>query len=102
LSIYFVTEYDPEFDMGESMFKDIALSRDLVSGYRDYKLKRKNKGKGREQMEEDEDLDSGPKFTVMVLQQSVWPFSARKHNVDLPPYVCGPLLSVDVTIRLYW
>lgn len=62
------------------MFKDISLSRDLGEAYQEYRVKGKGKGKGA-------DENAGPKFSVMVLQQSVWPFSARKQNVDLPTSV---------------
>lgn len=62
------------------MFKDIALSKDLVDGYRDSLTK----GKGKAYDDEEGDV---PKFTVMVLQQSVWPFSAKQQNVDLPKQV---------------
>lgn len=63
------------------MFKDIALSKDLVDGYRDSQAK----GKGKANEEDDEGDD--PKFTVMVLQQSVWPFSTTQQNIDLPQQV---------------
>jgi len=76
-------KYDPEFDMGESMFKDISLSRDLAEAYQEYRLKGKGKEKGAD----------GPKFSVMVLQQSVWPFSARKQNVDLPPHMLDQVVG---------
>ncbi|KAF5376863.1 hypothetical protein D9615_007286 [Tricholomella constricta] len=62
-------KYDPEFGMGEDMFKDLALSRESM---REYHSK----------------LDSespGHKLTAMVLQRSAWPFTVRKASIDLPP-----------------
>jgi cullin 4 len=71
----FHVEYDPEFGMGDHMFNDLALSRELLREYRD-KIA----------------MESSPhQLSVMVLQQSVWPFAARKTSCDLPPFVSGPL-----------
>ncbi|KAF8650599.1 hypothetical protein AX16_005170 [Volvariella volvacea WC 439] len=61
-------KYDPEFGMGEEMFKDLALSRELM---RDYHAR----------------LDAahpGQKLSVMVLQRSAWPFTVQQQSVDLP------------------
>jgi len=66
------TEYDPEFGMAEDMFKDLALSKDLM---RDYHSRLPEKS-------------TGLKLTAMVLQRSAWPFSVEKKTVDLPPTVC--------------
>ncbi|KAH9836648.1 Cullin-domain-containing protein [Rhodofomes roseus] len=65
-------EYDPEFSMGDHMFNDLALSRDLM---REYNEQRTRLGYG----------EAMQKLSVMVLQRSFWPFAARKHDVDLPP-----------------
>ena len=66
-----VVEYDPEFGMGEDMFKDLALSKEMMRECHD-KLP----------------LDSdGRNLTVMVLQRSAWPFSVPKTGIDLPPNV---------------
>ncbi|KAJ3517835.1 hypothetical protein NLJ89_g253 [Agrocybe chaxingu] len=62
-------QYDPEFGMGEEMFKDLALSRESM---RDYHSKLPEDSPGR-------------KLNAMVLQRSAWPFSVQKHSVDLPP-----------------
>ncbi|KAF8060763.1 Cullin family-domain-containing protein [Lyophyllum atratum] len=62
-------EYDPEFGMGEDMFKDLALSRESIREYHSR-------------------LDSrsaGHKLSAMVLQRSAWPFTVQKTTVDLPP-----------------
>lgn len=64
-------DYDPEFGMGEEMFKDLALSRESMREYHS-KL--------------DED-SPGQKLNAMVLQRSAWPFTVQKHSVDLPPNV---------------
>ncbi|KAF8168514.1 Cullin family-domain-containing protein [Crassisporium funariophilum] len=61
--------YDPDFGMGEDMFKDLALSRDSM---RDYHAR----------LPED---SPGHDLTAMVLQRSAWPFAAQQHVVDLPP-----------------
>ncbi|GLB36813.1 putative cullin family protein [Lyophyllum shimeji] len=61
-------QYDPEFGMGEDMFKDLALSREAMREYHS-KL----------------DIQSaGHKLTAMVLQRSAWPFSVQKTSIDLP------------------
>ncbi|KAG6909083.1 hypothetical protein DXG01_002064 [Tephrocybe rancida] len=61
-------QYDPEFGMGEDMFKDLALSREAMREYHS-KLDIEN---------------SGHKLSVMVLQRSSWPFAVQKTKVDLP------------------
>jgi cullin 4 len=66
-----VLDYDPQFGMGEDMFKDLALSREAV---REYHSKLPEDSVGR-------------LLTAMVLQRSAWPFTAQKHTVDLPPNV---------------
>ncbi|KAI9451539.1 Cullin-4B [Russula earlei] len=55
-------EYDPEFGMGDHMFRDLALSRDTMEEYH----KRLGAGHAAEQ-----------RLTAMVLQQSFWPFSSH-------------------------
>lgn len=74
------------------MFKDMALSRDLVTAYResggDHFPVPSGKGKGKASSED------GPKATFMVLQASSWPFAPKDRDADLPPYVsnlAGPL-----------
>jgi len=68
------------------MFKDMALSRDLVTAYRESVENRPpfpgDKGKRKASSNED-----GPKATFMVLQASSWPFAPRDKDADLPPYV---------------
>jgi cullin 4 len=49
----------PEFGMGEDMFKDLALSTDMVQDYHS-RLPQHS---------------SGCKLSVMVIQRSAWPFS---------------------------
>ncbi|KAL1719508.1 Cullin [Schizophyllum commune] len=61
--------YDPEFGMGEEMFKDLALSRDMMHDFHD-KLPAN---------------DLARRLTVMVLQRSAWPFTVSKSTIDLPP-----------------
>jgi cullin-4 len=64
-------EYDPEFGMGDHMFNDLALSRDIM----------------REYHARIADDSRAQKLSVMVLQRSVWPFVTRKKDVELPPAV---------------
>lgn len=84
---YFIIEYDPDFEMGENMFKDLALSRDLM---REYHSK----------LPED---SAGHLLTAMVLQRSAWPFTGQPHVVDLPPSVSiFSLLSFIVFWLIRW
>jgi len=62
--------------MGDHMFNDLALSRDVLREYRS-------------RLPDD---SPGHHLSVMVLQRSVWPFAARKKDVDLLPWV--GLLSI--------
>ncbi|KAG1814325.1 Cullin family-domain-containing protein [Suillus subaureus] len=61
-------KYDPEFGMGDHMFNDLALSRDIM---REYHTRIRHDS-------------SAQKLSVMVLQLSVWPFPTRTKGVDLP------------------
>jgi cullin-4 len=65
------TGYDPEFSMGDHMFNDLSLSREAMREYHS-KLERESPAQ---------------RLSVMVLQRSVWPFAARKTDIDLPPSV---------------
>jgi hypothetical protein len=72
-------DYDPEFSMGDHMFRDLALSRDSMTEY--------HKRLGPERAAEQ-------RLTTMVLQQSFWPFSSRgAQDAVIPTSVC--LLSVS-------
>ena len=62
------------------MFKDLDLSRGLMKEYNEH----------RERLGDD---SSQHRLTVMVLQRSFWPFTARKTDADLPTWVC-PLFLV--------
>lgn len=66
-----LSDYDPEFGMGEEMFKDLALSKDSIHDYH-FKLPTN---------------DPGHKLNAIVLKRSAWPFSVQKRTVDLPPAV---------------
>ena len=73
-------DYDPEFSMGDHMFRDLALSRDSMTEY--------HKRLGPERAAEQ-------RLTTMVLQQSFWPFSSRAtHNAIIPTSVCLLLISL--------
>jgi hypothetical protein len=79
------------------MFKDIALSRDLVTAYRESVENRPpapgDKGKRKAGGED------GPKATFLVLQASSWPFAPKDKDADLPLYVNNPTMSHIVTTR---
>ncbi|KAF9242330.1 Cullin family-domain-containing protein [Melanogaster broomeanus] len=70
-------KYDPEFGMGDHMFNDLALSREIL----------------REFHNRISEMSSAQKLSVMVLQRSVWPFAARKKDVDLLPSMQSDLAS---------
>ncbi|KAI6018883.1 Cullin family-domain-containing protein [Pisolithus marmoratus] len=70
-------DYDPEFGMGDHMFNDLALSRDLLYEYRN----RLPEGASQRNL------------SVMVLQRSYWPFAARKKDVDLPLWMQSELAA---------
>ena len=75
------TDYDPEFGMGDQMFRDLQLSRDIMSEFHN-----KADGYGAEQL------------TVMVLQSSFWPFSAKqRQDILLPSPVLSNLLDQHET-----
>ena len=69
-SISLPPDYDPEFSMGDHMFRDLALSRDIMEEFHNKPI-----GQG-----------SAEKLNVMVLQRSFWPFSARTTDDILLPY----------------
>lgn len=60
--------------MGEHMFTDLSLSRDLM---REYSNPRPGALTD----------TSKHKVSVMVLQHSAWPFAARQRDVALPEWV---------------
>jgi len=60
-------KYDHDFGSAEAMFTDLTKSADLMAAYRSSK-----------------DAKGADKLNVMVLTQSVWPFSREKQEVDLP------------------
>ncbi|KZT24381.1 Cullin-4B [Neolentinus lepideus HHB14362 ss-1] len=60
-------QFDPEFETGDDMFKDLALSKDMLIEFH-------------EKLPED---SPAHKLSVTVLQQSVWPFTTSA-TVDLP------------------
>lgn len=73
--------YDSEFSMGDHMFNDLALSRDTIREFHEHRQRLGN------------DHES-QKLTVMVLQQSFWPFAAKTHITGLlPPSVRSPLYT---------
>jgi len=67
--------YDPEFGKGNDMFKDIALSQDLLDEYR-------TKSSGNDE-----------KMSAMVLKFSTWPFKKYEGTVNLPAEMSTALAS---------
>ena len=65
-----ITDYDPEFSIGDQMFKDMALSRDLM---KEYTHRRERNG-----------ANSNMKLNAIALQRGTWPFTAKSYNVILP------------------
>jgi cullin-4 len=61
--------------MGDHMFNDLALSRDIMQDF----------------LSKEETDHASRSLSVMVLQQSVWPFGARQNDADLPPSVGYPI-----------
>ncbi|TFK48041.1 Cullin-4B [Heliocybe sulcata] len=61
-------QFDPEFETGDDMFKDLALSKDMLHEFH-------------EKLSPD---SPAHRLSVTVLQQSVWPFTASA-TIDLPP-----------------
>ena len=79
-------EYDSEFSMGDHMFRDLALSRDLMREFHEKAI-----GGG-----------SAEKLNVMVLQRSFWPFTARtKGDIDLPSDVSSYLICISLKSLTY-
>ncbi|KAI0757463.1 Cullin-4B [Daedaleopsis nitida] len=71
-------DYDPEFGMGDLMFKDLDVSRSLMEEFLKHAAQRG-------------DASRVQKMNVMVLQRSNWPFAARKTDVDLPVWMADDL-----------
>ncbi|KAG1769103.1 hypothetical protein EV702DRAFT_1142258 [Suillus placidus] len=67
--------------MGDHIFNDLALSRDIM---REYHARIK-------------DDSSAQKLSVMVLLRSVWPFLARTKDGDLPSSVSDAVSGVHVS-----
>ncbi|EGN94205.1 hypothetical protein SERLA73DRAFT_97075 [Serpula lacrymans var. lacrymans S7.3] len=84
LTFSVIIEYDPEFDMGDQMFKDLALSRETM----------------REFHSRIADDSSASKLTVMVLQRSAWPFVARQIDTDLPPSMQSDISSFSTFYKI--
>ena len=60
--------------MGDHMFKDLDLSRGLLEEYIDHRNRLRHDA-------------ASQRLSVMVLQRSFWPFTARKTDADLPLWV---------------
>lgn len=73
--------------MGDHMFTDLTLSRELMQDFLD-RVQRNGGG-----------LNTLSMMNVMVLQRSAWPFAARKTDIDLPRWV-STLSSPWFTHRL--
>ncbi|KAH8111451.1 Cullin-domain-containing protein [Phellopilus nigrolimitatus] len=73
--------YDPEFGMGNDMFRDLALSRDFLGEFHERDI-----GRG-----------SAQNLSVMVLQRSSWPFTAKQKEEALLPSTMQADLSKYAT-----
>ena len=69
-------QYDPEFSMGDNMFRDLALSRDLMQEFHE-----------REAALQTSDQPEIPsnRLNVMVLEAAFWPFSAKRSGEAVLP-----------------
>ena len=67
------------------MFNDLALSRDTMMEF----------------LSKEEANHPSQNLSVMVLQQSVWPFAARKKDVDLPPSVSYSITKEQYTHAMF-
>lgn len=65
------SDYDPEFGKGNDMFKDMALSRDLMEEYLSNVA------------------GANDKVSLTVLKFSSWPFAKYDGSVNLPTEVDG-------------
>ncbi|KAJ7275413.1 Cullin-4B [Mycena haematopus] len=61
-------QYDPEFSMGEDMFNDLTLSRELMVEHNS-KLPAENPRR----------------LSAMVLKPAAWPYSTQDQSIALPP-----------------
>ncbi|KAF5335225.1 hypothetical protein D9758_014773 [Tetrapyrgos nigripes] len=105
------SRYDPEFDLGESMFNDLKLSEDLMREHpvwenntKKDELKAKYKKPEQDTQKKNKDIDVDKmedglawrreyteweqnkkknNLTVMVLQRSAWPFNVQKKKIIL-------------------
>ncbi|KAG8844280.1 hypothetical protein FRB96_003216 [Tulasnella sp. 330] len=80
------TGYDPEFGKGNDMFKDIALSEDLLKSYR--------------KPRDPKDKDAPPPMTdvrmsAMVLKYSTWPFQKYEGTIHFPPEMSESLVTFN-------
>ncbi|KAF7367229.1 CULLIN-2 domain-containing protein [Mycena sanguinolenta] len=74
-------QYDPEFSLGEEMFSDLTLSRELMVEYNN-KLP----------------ADAPRRLSAMVLKPAAWPYSTQDQNIVLPSDM---LLELDAFGKFY-
>ncbi|KAJ6519453.1 Cullin-4B [Mycena sanguinolenta] len=74
-------QYDPEFSLGEEMFNDLTLSRELMAEYSN-KLP----------------ADAPRRLSAMVLKPAAWPYSTQDQNIVLPSDM---LLELDAFEKFY-
>ncbi|KAK7688012.1 hypothetical protein QCA50_008382 [Cerrena zonata] len=63
-------EYDSEFGMGDQMFKDLSLSKDLMREYQQQRVRNGESGNTR--------------LNAVVLQRGFWPFSLKPSEAIIP------------------
>lgn len=79
--------YDPEFGKGNDMFKDIALSRDLLEEYRHQPEPTKEINEDMSTTVPEPKKEINGDMSTMVLKTSTWPFAKYEGQVLLPKEV---------------
>ena len=79
-------QYDPEFSMGDNMFRDLALSRDLMTEFEEREAR-----SAENKSTEVDALSRG--LNVMVLEAAFWPFSTKRTGEAVLPTPMAAVLD---------
>ncbi|KAL5534761.1 hypothetical protein ACEPAG_1225 [Sanghuangporus baumii] len=79
-------QYDPEFSMGDNMFRDLALSRDLMTEFQEREAR-----SGEDKSDQPSALLRG--LNVMVLEAAFWPFSTKRTGEAVLPVLMAAALA---------